>query len=153
MEIGLAGGLVLPTGRDPFGLAPTQLETGLGFFQPAMRISARTLSVPLQFFGSLDYSPKVSRRIDGAKRTLPTQYGGEAGFFYTLGPAWGTQTSVSLGKSSSPVLQAPGSTVGYLTQALNYRNGNRTSFRGSLDVGLTDESVDSYFSLSMNSTF
>jgi hypothetical protein len=153
LELGVSGGLIVPTGNDPFNLAPTQLATGLGFYQPAVRLSVRTQSVPLQFFGSVDYSSSFSRSFNGVKRKLPASYGGEAGIFYSLGPEWTTQSSISLGKSSSPVLQDSGATVGYLTQALNYRTGNRTSFRGSIDVGFTDESTDAYFGLSLNSSF
>jgi hypothetical protein len=152
-ELSVAAGLIFPTGKDPFNLAPDELETGLGFYQPAFRVSARSLKVPLQLYGSLDYSTSVSRNVAGQRFRLPASYGGEVGFFYTMGPEWTAQTAVSLGKVSSPFLLSSGASVGYLTQALNYRTGSRTSFRGAVDVGLTDESTDAYVNLSLNSSF
>jgi predicted double-glycine peptidase len=152
-ELSLATGMAFPTGKSPFNLGPTELETGLGFYQPMFRVTARTLRVPLQFFGSLDYSTSFSRENAGQKVKLPASYGGELGFFYTMGPEWTTQTSVSLGKVSSPFLQSSSASTGYLTQALSYRAGDRTSFRGSVDVGLTDESTDAYVGFSLNSSF
>lgn len=152
-EFSVAGGMIFPTGKKPFNLPDDRLSTGLGFYQPVVRLSARSLRAPLQFFGSVDYSAKVSRNEGGQRFELPASYGGEFGFFYTLGPQWATQTSVSVGKASSPLLQTSGSTVGYLTQALSYRTGDRASLRGSVDVGLTDDSTDAYFGLSYNSSF
>lgn len=152
-EYGISAGMVFPTGRDPFNLPANKLETGLGFYQPSVRFSARTTKAPLQFFSTFDYSTSLSRNVNGQSVRLPNSYGGEVGIFYTLGPIWSTQTSVSFAKATSPFLQDSGRTVGYLSQALNYNPGDGNSFRGAVDVGLNDSSTDAYFSLSLNRPF
>lgn len=149
-EVAVAAGLAFPTGKDPFNLGPTQLPTGNGFYQPLLRVSVRKLRVPLQLYGALEYGTSFSRNINGQRRRLPASYGGEVGFFYALGPEFTAQTGLSMAKQSSPFINDPSATIGYLTQALIYNTGKLSSLRGSVDVGLTQESLDASFGLSWN---
>ena len=146
-------GLVTPTGKDPFNLAPGQLPTGVGFYQPVLRLTLQKLRVPLMFYGAVDYGTSLSRRVGGTKVDLPDSYGGEVGFYYTFSPEFTSQTSLSLSKLTSPFIDVPGTTVGYLSQSLTYQANQRLSWRGAVDVGLTEDSTDAYFGLSVNSTF
>lgn len=146
-------GLITPTGKDPFQVFPGQLPTGVGFYQPVARLSLQKLRVPLLFYGALDYGTSFSRRIAGTRVELPDSYGGEVGFYYTFSPEFSSQTSLSVSKLTSPFVDVPGSTVGYLSQALNYQANQRLSWRGSVDIGLTEDSTDAFFGLSVNNTF
>lgn len=138
----LAAGLQLPTGRSPFGLGAGKLPTGEGFYQPFLRASVAKMRVPLQFYGSLEYRTALDRRFDGRRVTLPDSYGGQIGFGYATGPEFITQTSVSLRKNTSPFRFAPSTTEGYLSQSLSFRPGGRDLYQGSVDVGLTEDSLD-----------
>lgn len=146
-------GLVTPTGKDPFQVGAGQLPTGVGFYQPVVRLTLQKLRVPLLFYGAVDYGTSFSRRIAGTRVDLPDSYGGEVGFYYTFSPEFSSQTSLSVSKLSSPFIDVPGSTVGYLSQALTYQANQRLSWRGAVDVGLTEDSTDAFFGLSLNSTF
>jgi hypothetical protein len=64
-----------------------------------------------------------------------------------------SQTSVSWNKVSSPFIDVPGATVGYLSQSLTYQANRSTSIRGAIDVGLTEDSTDAFVGLSLNSSF
>ena len=152
-ELAVALGMVFPTGKDPFEINFDQLPTGVGFHQPMVRVTLRKLRVPLQLYAAVDYGTSLSRNVNGQRISLPDSYGGELGFFYALGPEFTAQTAVSWSKVSSPFIIDPSATVGYLTQSLTYKAGDKTSVRGSVDVGLTDDSTDVYLGLSMNSTF
>jgi hypothetical protein len=61
--------------------------------------------------------------------------------------------TLSVSKLTSPFIDVPGTTVGYLSQSLTYQANQRLSWRGAVDVGLTEDSTDAYFGLSVNSTF
>lgn len=153
VEAAASLGLVLPTGRDPFGLGPLQLPTGNGFFQPYGRVSVRKLRVPLQLYAALSVGKAIPRTINGQRLSLPTTFGGEAGFTYSMGPELTASTSVSANRLSSPFLLDTGVDVAYLTEAINYNPGGETSMRASVDVGLTDDSTDAYFGLSLRHGF
>jgi hypothetical protein len=152
-DINVSVGMVLPTGRDPFGLGVGQLPTGVGFYQPVARVTVRKLRVPLQFFASVDYGTSFSRNIGGTRVDLPDSYGAELGFNYALGPEFSSETSVSWNRVSSPFINVPGASVAYLSQALTYQANRSTSIRGAVDVGLTDDSTDAFLGLSLNSSF
>jgi hypothetical protein len=152
-DINLSVGMVLPTGKDPFGLGVGQLPTGVGFYQPVARVTLRKLRVPLQFFGAFDYGTSFSRTVAGASRKLPDSYGAEVGFNYAFGPEFSSETSVSWNRVSSPFINVPGANVAYLSQALSYQANRSTSIRGAVDVGLTDDSTDAFVGLSLNSRF
>ena len=152
-DINVSLGMVLPTGKDPFGLAVGELPTGVGFYQPVARVTLRKLRVPLQFYGALNYGTSFSRTIGGTRADLPDSYGAELGFHYSLGPEFLSQTSVSWNKVSSPFIDVPGATVGYLSQSLSYQATRSTSVRGSVDVGLTDDSTDAFVGVSLSSSF
>lgn len=141
-------GLQMPTGRSPFGLSEGELPTGEGFYQPFLRVGLQKVRVPLQFYGTLEYQTAFARRIAGQREHLPDSYGGLIGFSYTTGPEFTTQTSVSLRRSSSPVRFSPGTYEGYLSQALTFRPGGRDVYQGSVDVGLTNDSLDYWLGLS-----
>lgn len=72
--------------------------------------------------------------------TLPDSYGGQIGFAYATGPEFIAQTSLSF---------APSTTEGYLSQTLTYRPGGRDVYQGSVDVGLTEDSLDLWLGLSL----
>lgn len=152
-EASLAAGLTMPTGKDPFGLAANELPTGLGFFQPSLRLTLRRFRVPVQLYAIVDYSTSLSRRINGQRMRLPASYGGEIGFYYALGPEFTAQTALSVSKLSSPFITEPRATVGYLTESLLYSTGTGVYWRGAAEVGLTDDSTDTYFSLTWNRDF
>jgi hypothetical protein len=145
--------MVLPTGRDPFGLGPFDLPTGNGFFQPVARFSVRKLRVPLQLYAAVNLAQAIPRTVDGQRLRLPASYGGEVGFSYAIGPEFTMSTSLSGNRVSSPFLLGTGVHVGYLTQALNYNSGGNTSMRASVDMGLTDSSTDAYLGLSLRHGF
>lgn len=152
-ELSATLGLVVPTGKDSFSVAAGELPTGVGFYQPVVRLSLQKLRVPFLLYGAVDYGTSFSRRVAGNRVDLPDSYGGEIGFYYTLSPEFSSQTSLSLSKLSSPFINVPGSTVGYLSQALTYRANQRLSWRGAVDVGLTEDSTDAFVGLSLNSSF
>lgn len=152
-DFSISGGLVTPTGRDPFEVGPGELPTGNGFYEALLRLSVSKMRVPLRFFASLDYGKSLSRRVGAQRFRVPDQYGGEVGFFYTMGPEFTSQTSVSYAKVTSPFLLSADSAVAYLTQALSYQTAEATVIRGSVDIGLTDDSTDAYFNLSLNKEF
>jgi hypothetical protein len=152
-ELDVTVGMVLPTGKDSFEVAPDELPTGVGFYQPVARVMLSKMRVPMQFYGALDYGTAFSRHLGGVSVDLPDSYGGEVGFYYSLGPEFTSQTSVSVSKITSPFIDVPGSTVGYLSQSLTYQATRSTSLRGSIDVGLTDDSTDAFVGFSLNSTF
>ncbi len=141
-------GLQLPTGRSPFNLGEGELPTGEGFFQPFLRVGLQKVRVPLQFYGTLEYQMAFARRIAGQRERLPDSYGGLVGFSYTTGPEFTAQTSLSLRRSSSPVRFSPGTHEGYLSQALSFRPGRRDVYQGSVDVGLTNDSLDYWLGFS-----
>lgn len=141
-QLTVAGGMEFPTGKDPFGLKPGELPTGIGFYQPMVRLTLQKLLVPLQMYGTVEYRTSFHRRIEGLRTRVPDSYGGEIGFAYVLGPEWSAQTSVSMRQVNQPFLLGPGATAGYLSQLLTYRAGGRTELRGSLDIGLTNDSLD-----------
>ncbi len=152
-ELSVSLGMVLPTGKDSFNLAPNELPTGVGFYQPVTRVTLRKLRVPLQLYGAVDYGTSFSRNVGGTRLRLPDSYGGELGFYYAMGPELSSQTSVNVSKVTSPFVDARGATVGYLSQSLTYQANQRTSVRASVDVGLTEDSTDAFAGLSLNSTF
>lgn len=152
-ELSLALGMQFPTGKDQFEIGANQLPTGVGFYQPLARATIRKLRVPLQLYAALDYGTSLSRRVNGNKLRLPDSYGGELGFYYSLGPEFTAQTGLSYSKLTSPFLLDPGATVAYLSQSLTYRSGARTTLRGSVDVGLTDDSTDAYVGFALNRIF
>ena len=152
-ELNVTVGMILPTGKDSFDLAPDELPTGVGFYQPVARVMLSKMRVPMQFYGALDYGTAFSRRVGGVPVDLPDSYGGEVGFYYSLGPEFTSQTSVSVSKITSPFIDDPGSTVGYLSQSLTYQATRSTSLRGAIDVGLTDDSTDAFVGFSLNSSF
>jgi hypothetical protein len=152
-DVTVSLGLITPTGKDPFSIAPDRLPTGLGFYQPVTRVTVRKLRVPLQLYAAVDYGTSFKRNIGGTRVNLPDSYGGELGFYYTIGPEFISQTSVSVSKVSSPFIDVPGATVGYLSQALTYQANQRTSLRASVDVGLTEDSTDAFAGLSLSSNF
>jgi hypothetical protein len=152
-ELSLAAGLQIPTGKDPSNLKENELPTGTGFYQPLLRAALRKMVLPLQFYGKAEYGTSLKRRIQGDTVRLPSSYGGEVGFLYIIGPEFIAQTALSLRRVSSPFLWKLFSTEGYLSQSLNYRTGGRDSFRGSVDVGLTEESTDFWFGLSFRREF
>lgn len=138
----LSAGLQMPTGRSPFGLGTGELPTGDGFTQPFLRASVARMRVPLQLYASLDYRTAFDRRFDGRRVSLPDSYGGQIGFAYATGPEFITQTAISLRKTTSPLRFAPSTTEGYLSQSLSFRPGGRDLYQGSVDVGLTEDSLD-----------
>ncbi len=152
-ELSVSLGMIVPTGKDSFNLAPNELPTGVGFYQPVARVMLRKLRVPLQLYGAVDYGTSFSRNVGGSRLRLPNSYGGELGFYYAMGPELTSQTSVSVSKVTSPFVDARGATVGYLSQALTYQANQRTSLRASVDVGLTEDSTDAFAGLSINSNF
>ena len=152
-ELGISVGLVTPTGKDAFSLAPNELPTGVGFYQPVARVTLRKMRLPLQFYGAFDYGTAFSRNIGGTRVHLPDSYGGELGFYYAMGPEFISQTSVSVSKVTSPFIDAPGSTVAYLSQAFHYQANLVTRLRASIDVGLTEDSTNAFAGLSLNRSF
>lgn len=152
-SLSLAAGMQFPTGSDPFRLSPGTLPTGEGFFQPTFRATVQKLAVPLVLYGSLQYSTALRRSVSGQSVSLPDSFGGEAGFSYLIGPQFVSQTSISLRKSNSPLLMQPGRTEGYLSQSLVYRSGGRNTLRGSVDVGLTGDSIDFFLGLGLRHVF
>lgn len=152
-QLSVALGLQFPTGKDPFSVGPNELPTGIGFYQALVHATIRKMVVPLQFYGSVDYGKGFSRNIAGQHVSLPDSYGAEVGFYYTLSPEFTAQTAVSWDRLSSPFMLGPGQHVAYLSQSLNYNTGKRTQLRGSVDVGLTQESTDAYVGLALNSSF
>ncbi|MDF2441059.1 MAG: hypothetical protein JWN98_2043, partial [Abditibacteriota bacterium] len=152
-DFSISGGLVTPTGRDPFEVGPGELPTGNGFYEALLRLSVSKMRVPLRFFASLDYGKALARTVGGQRFRVPDQYGGEIGFFYTMGPEFTSQTSISYAKVTSPFLLAADSSVAYLTQALSYQTATATVLRGSVDIGLTEDSTDAYFNFSLNKEF
>lgn len=152
-ELSVSLGMVVPTGKDSFHLAPDELPTGVGFYQPVARVTLRKLRVPLQLYGAVDYGTSFSRNVGGTRLRLPDSYGGELGFYYAMGPELTSQTSVSVSKVTSPFVDARGATVGYLSQSLTYQANQRTSVRASIDVGLTEDSTDAFAGLSLNRNF
>ncbi|MBC8104423.1 MAG: hypothetical protein H7Z41_17750 [Cytophagales bacterium] len=144
----LTGGVQLPTGRSPFQTRGGALPTGEGFYQPLLRVGYQQLRVPLQFYGTLDYQTALSRRYEGRTVRLADSYGGQVGFAYFTGPELTVQTALSLRRvSGSPLRFSPRTTEGYLTQTLTYRPGSQDLFQGSLDIGLTNDSLDLFFGL------
>lgn len=152
-ELTLAAGMQLPTGKDPYHLGARDLPTGLGHYQPTFQATLYKLLVPIQVFGRAEYSTAFSRRVAGHTVRLPDSYGGQFGFAYNIGPQLATQTSVSLRKVSSPLLLGPGATVGYFSQSLTYRAGPTTNYSGSVDIGLTRDSIDFLLGLAVRSRF
>jgi hypothetical protein len=152
-EVSLSGGLIFPTGRNPFELGPNELPTGNGFYQALLRFSVSKMVVPLQFFASFDYGKSAARSFGGQRLRLPDEYGAQIGFFYTLSPEFSSQTSLSYSKQSSPFLLQPGATVAYFTQALSYTANPNTVLRSAVDVGLTEEATDAYLNFSFNRQF
>jgi hypothetical protein len=146
-------GVITPTGKSVFNAGPNELPTGVGFYQPVARLTLSKLRVPLQFYAAADYGTSFSRRINGTRVTLPNSYGGELGFYYTMSPEFTTQTSVSVSKVTSPFIDVPGATVGYLSQGLTYQANQRTSVQASVDVGLTEESTDAFVGVSLDKRF
>lgn len=149
MSLSLGAGLQFPTGRSPFSLGAGELPTGEGFYQTLLRAGVQKIRVPLQLYGALDYQTAFSRRFDGRRERLPDSYGGQIGFAYATGPEFTAQTSVSLRKASSPLRFQPSTTEGYLTEALTYRPGGRDVYQGTVDVGLTEDSLDLWLGLSL----
>jgi hypothetical protein len=152
-EFAVSGGLIFPTGKHPFNLGPGELPTGNGFYQALLRFSISKMRVPFQFFASVDYGKTFARTFNGQRFTQPNDYGGQIGFFYTMGPELTLQSSLSYSKQSSPFLLQPGSTTAYLSQALSYNTGTAASLRGGVDLGLTDASTDAYVNFSYNNRF
>lgn len=152
-QVSASLGLITPTGKSIFNAGPDELPTGVGFYQPVARLTVRKLRVPLQFYGAVDYGTSFSRRVNGARVTLPDSYGGELGFYYAMSPEFTTQTSVSVSKVTSPFIDIPGATVGYLSQALSYQASQNTALRASVDVGLTEDSTDAFVGVSLEKQF
>lgn len=152
-EASLALGMQFPTGRSQFETGANRLPTGVGFYQPLLRATIRKLRVPLQFYAAVDYGTSLSRRVNGSKLRLPDSYGGEIGFYYTLGPEFTAQTGLSSSRLTSPFVFDSGARVAYLSQSLTYRTGDTTSLRGSVDVGLTDDSTDAFVGFAFNRDF
>lgn len=146
-------GMIFPTGSSPFNSGPNELPTGVGFYQPVARLTLSKLRTPLRFYGALDYGTSLKKSVGGARVDLPDSYGSELGFYYTMSPEFSTQTSVSYSKVTSPFIDVPGTNVGYLSQSLSYQANQKTAFRASVDVGLTEDSTDAFFGLSLDNTF
>jgi hypothetical protein len=146
-------GLILPTGSSPFKTGPNELATGVGFYQPVARVTLSKLRTPLRFYTALDYGTSFKKNVGGARVDLPDSYGAELGFYYTMSPEFNTQTSVSFSKVTSPFLDVPGTNVGYLSQSLSYQANQRTALRASVDVGLTEDSTDTFLGLSLDNSF
>jgi hypothetical protein len=146
-------GLITPTGKSGFETGPNELPTGVGFYQPVARVTLTKLRVPLQFYAAADYGTSFKRRVNGTTVSLPDSYGGELGFYYSMSPEFITRTSVSASKVTSPFVDVPGATVGYLSQSLTFQANQRTALRASVDVGLTEDSTDAFVGLALDSNF
>lgn len=142
-----------PTGRAPINLKDNELSTGTGFYQPRFRVMVQKLMIPVQAYGIADFGTSISRRHEGQTIKLPNSYGGEGGFFYSLGPEFTAQTAVSMRKASSPLLLGPNLAEGYLSQSLTYRTHKGNSFRVSVDAGLTPDSINFWFGFSFRRVF
>jgi hypothetical protein len=158
IELAIAAGTLFPTGTDAFNAAVNELPTGTGFYQPFGRITLSKSIAPLRVYAVGEYGGSISRRVRGEHLRLDHSYGIEAGFLYNLSPEFLVQTSANFAQVSSPFIAGENSAidsskVGYLRQSLIYRMPSHTTVQGSVMLGLTEDSIDAFFSLDVSQEF
>ena len=152
-EVDITLGMLFPTGTDSNNLAPNELPTGVGFYQPLARVRISKMRVPLQIYTAFDYGTSLARNVNGVSTKLPVSVGIEAGFYYAISPEFTAQTALKWSRISSPFVFENASNVGYLSQSLTYNTGANTALQASVDAGLTPDALDFFFSLSLLNRF